>query len=107
MTTHSDFWRYCDRLTKIVDELLKTNNIDRTPFELDGALDEMLHPPSGIEGIEALWAELRALRQTAIDFQHGHANRQDLQTQLNRLRLLLVERDISDLQRFIDEHDST
>ncbi len=107
MTTHSEFWRNCDRLMKIVDGLLKTNNIDRIPFELDGALDEILHPPSGIEGIETLWEELPAFRQTAIDFQHGHANRQELQAQLRRLRLLLVKREISNLRRFIDEHDST
>ena len=107
MTTPSEFWRYCDRLIELVDELLKTSKFDRIPFELDGALDEILHPPSGLEGIETLWEKLRALRQTAIDFQYGHANRPVLQTQLNRLRLLLVERDNSDLKRFIDELDST
>ena len=71
MTMHNDFWRCCDRLIRIVDGLLKTTNIDRTPFELDAALDEILHPPSGIEGIDTLWEELRRSRQTAIDFQHG------------------------------------
>jgi hypothetical protein len=107
MTTRNEFWRYCDQLMKIVDELLKTDSIQRTQFELDDALDEISHPPSGIEGVETLWERLRALRQTAIDSQQGHANRLNLQTQLNRLRLLLVQRDNSDLKRFIDKLDST
>jgi hypothetical protein len=102
----NNFWRCCDRLIRIVDGLLKTTNIDRTPFELDAALDEILHPPSGIEGIDTLWEELRALRQTAIDFQHGRANRHELQARLIRSRLLLVERENSDLKRFLDELDS-
>jgi len=106
MAEHSEFWQHCDRLIKTVDELLKTNQIDGTAFELDAALDEMLHSPSGIEGIETLWETLRALRQTAIDFQHGKANRQELQAKLNRLRLLLVERENSNLRRFIDEHET-
>ena len=105
MTTHSELWRYCDRLMKTVDGLLKAN--DPTLFEWGGALDDILPPPSGVEGIEILWEKLRALRRTAIAFQHGQANREELHAQLNRLRLLIVERENTFLKRFIDEHDPT
>ena len=105
MTRGSEFRRYCEWLIKKVDELLKTSELGHASFELDRALEEMSLPPTGVRGFEAAWEKSQTLRQTAINFQHGHSNRSQLLEQFNRFRLTLVEQEIAELKQTIDDRD--